>query len=143
MRAIHALAIAAVLFTNAPQPPRMDFTSIGQGGNSRIKESRTVVVRTPTEWAALWKQHAGEGKPPTVDFNAAVVVGVFAGSRQTAGYTIEITRIEKTGDSLVVVYREQGPGRDDMVAQMLTAPFHVVRTTAHPGPVKFQRTPED
>jgi hypothetical protein len=142
MTALHALAIAAVLSTGAAQPPLMDFTTIGQGGNSRIKEARTVVVRTSAEWAALWKQHAGEGKPPAVDFSAATVLGVFAGSRQTAGYTAEITRIEKQEDSLVVTYRVQGPGRDDMVAQMLTAPFHFVRTTAaHAGPVKFQRTP--
>jgi hypothetical protein len=141
MTVIHALAIAAFIFSSAVQPPSVDFTTIRQGSNSYIKEARTVVVRTSAEWTALWKQHAGEGKPPSVDFSTAIVVGVFAGSRQTAGYTAEITRIEKQGDSLVVTYAEKGPGRDDMVAQMLTAPFHFVRTAAHAGPVKFQRTP--
>ena len=141
MRVIHALAIAAFIFSSEGQPGPVDFTTIRQGGNSHIKEARTEVVRTSAEWTALWKQHAGEARPPAVDFSTAIVIGVFAGSRQTAGYTVEITRIEKQGDSLVVTYAEKGPGRDDMVAQMLTSPFHFVRTGAHAGPVKFQRTP--
>jgi hypothetical protein len=141
MTVIHALAIAAFIFPSVVQPRLADFTTIHQGGNSHIKEARTVVVRTSAEWTALWKQHSGEGKPPAVDFSTAIVLGVFAGTRQTAGYTVEITRIEKQGESLVVSYAEKGPGRDDMVAQMLTAPFHFVRTGAHAGPVKFQRTP--
>jgi hypothetical protein len=69
------------------------------------------------------------------------VLAVFLGSRQTAGYSVEITRIEKLDKDLLVTYREQRPAGGDMVAQMLTSPFHIVRTDPHSGPVRFKRAP--
>jgi hypothetical protein len=132
----------AVLFLwFSAQTGMVEFTAIGQGGNSQIEESREVVVRTAGEWSTLWKQHAGAARPPSIDFTRAIVIAVFLGSRPTAGYRVEITRLEKQDEALVVSYRELRPGADDMVAQMLTTPFHLVQTGSHRGPVKFQRTP--
>ena len=119
----------------------MKFTTLGRGDLSQIEDSRDVVVRTAAEWATLWRQHAGEGKPPAVDFTRSIVIAVFLGSRQSAGYTVEITGIEKEDTGLVVTCREQRPASGAMVAQMLTSPFHIVRTEAHSGPVRFKRTP--
>lgn len=119
----------------------MKFTTLGRGDLSQIEDSRDVVVRTAAEWSMLWQQHAGEGKPPAVDFTRSIVIAVFLGSRQTAGYAVEITRIEKEDTGLVVTYREQRPASGAMVAQLLTSPFHIVRTEFHSGPVRFKRTP--
>jgi hypothetical protein len=135
---IHA-AVLFLLFS--AQTGMVEFTAIGQGGNSQIEESREVVVRTAGEWSTLCKQHAGAARLPPVDFTRSFAIAVFLGSRPTAGYRVEITRVEKQEDALVVTYRELKPGADDMVAQMLTTPFHIVQTASHRGPVKFQRTP--
>ena len=72
----------------------MKFTTLGRG----VQPDRGIArrgVRTAAEWSTLWQQHAGMGKPPAVDFTV-IVIAVFLGSRQSAGYTVEITRIEKT-----------------------------------------------
>ena len=140
MLVLRALAIFACLGWIGAGPALMEFTTLGRGDRSQIEEPRQVVARTAAQWSALWKQHAGAGKPPAVDFTRSMVIGVFVGSRQTAGYAVEITRIEKQDTGLVVSYREQGPAPDVIVAQVLTAPFHIVQTQLHPGHVRFQRT---
>jgi hypothetical protein len=133
-----ALAIAFAFATGTGSAP-MKFTTIDRGASSQIETSRTVAVRTTAEWAALWKDHAGEGKPPAVDFARSIVIAVFAGSRPTGGHSVEITRIEERDEELLVSYRERQPGPDDIVTQILTSPFHIVRTDSHRGRVTFQR----
>jgi hypothetical protein len=140
MTVLHALAVVAFLGWIGGAPAPIEFTTVARGDRSQIEEPRQVVVRTPAEWSTLWKEHAGGGKPPAVDLTRSIVIGVFVGSRATAGYTVEITRIEKQDTGLVVTYREQVPAAGAMVAQVLTSPFHIVRTPSNGGPVRFQRT---
>ena len=124
-----------------PENTTVKFTTIGQGATSQIETSRTAVVKTAAEWSALWKQHAGETKPqpPAVDFTKSMVLAVFSGTKPTAAHTVEITQLDVKDGTMVVTYREQPPPADAMVAQVLTMPFHIVRTDAHPGKVVFQR----
>jgi hypothetical protein len=137
--AVARVFVAACLCWIGAQAAQMTFTSLARGDLSRIEEPRTVVVRTPAEWAELWKAHAGEDRPPSVDLARFMVVGVFAGSRPTAGFDVEITRIEKRDKEIVVTWKERRPPPDAMVAQMLTAPFHIARTESAAGPIRFQR----
>jgi hypothetical protein len=107
---------------------------------SSIDQPLQVVIRTQAEWQALWKRH-GAGQPaPAVDFRGAMVVGVFLGSRPTAGYKVDIVEVRKTPDGLVVEYREGQPPPDRMVAQVITAPFHLVSCDRQDGAVKFVPT---
>jgi hypothetical protein len=139
MLGLHVLSTLALLSSlSGPQPTTMPFTTIARGEHSQIEQPKQVVVRTAAEWSALWKEHAGEAKAPLVDFAHAMVVAVFAGSRPTAGYGVEVTRIERQGGAVVVIYHEQAPKRGDIVAQVLTAPFHVVQTSSDSHAVKFE-----
>jgi hypothetical protein len=131
---IRTLLLAAVL---AFQGTSVKHTTIAQGDNSGIETSRTVVIRSTADWAALWREHAGEGKPPAVDFNKTMAVAIFAGSRPTAGHAVEIESIDAKGTTLFVRYRVRGPRPQDMVAQVLTAPFLIVGTDAFAGSVSF------
>ena len=115
------------------------FKTIDRGGQSNIESAREVVVRTPAEWRALWKQHAPGRKPTVVDFSRSMIVGVFLGSRPTGGYSVDITGIERKGTELVVTYREGRPAPNDMVTQVLTSPYHLVSTGRFAGPVQFAR----
>ena len=135
------LAAAAILWWIAAQSAQMPFTTVARGDRSRIEEARQAVARTPAEWAVLWKAHGAKDRTPAVDFRKSMVIAVFSGTRPTAGYSVEITRIERRGADLVVTYRERRPASGDLVAQVLTAPFHVVQADAHAGPVIFQRIP--
>ncbi len=128
------VALAGWLGALMPMP----FTTIARGEHSRVDEPREAVARTAAEWSALWKQHAGSVDPPAVDFARSMVVAVFLGSRPTAGYSVEIVRIEQQADAIVVTWRERRPGRDAIVAQVLTQPFDIVRTDLRASAVRFE-----
>jgi hypothetical protein len=127
----------AFLLMCALSEPAVPVTTVARGTLSSIDQARQVVVRTEAEWEALW-QHHGSGQPtPKIDFRARMVLGVFAGSRSTAGYAVEIVGVRRDGADLVVEYREVKPGRDQMVAQIITAPFHLVSVDRQDGAVRF------
>jgi hypothetical protein len=116
------------------------FATVAQGPMSNIEGPRTVVVRTAAEWRALWNEHDPGHAPPTVDFGQSMVVGVFAGSRPSAGFAVEITGVKTDGDRTIVEYAERQPSRDEFVAQVVTSPFHLVRLMRTAGAVEFRRS---
>lgn len=116
-----------------------DLVTVAQGVMSSIEEPRQIVVRTTTEWRALWKEHDAQGEIPDVDFSRSMVVAVFVGTRPTAGFAVEIAAVKSEGGRAVVEYRERRPARDALTAQILTMPFHMVRLAPVSGPVEFKR----
>lgn len=115
------------------------FTTVAKGDASNQLTGRQVAIRTMAEWQALWKNHAPAEKPPAVDFNSRMVVGVFLGSKPSAGYQVEIVAVRTDGETLLVDYVEGQPARGILTAQILTEPFHLVAVPRHTGPVKFNR----
>jgi hypothetical protein len=79
----------------------VSFTTVVQGVNSGIMERREVVIRSAEEWQTLWKAHTPQPQP-LVDFSKSIVVGVFLGSRPTAGYRADIVAIRTEGVQTVV-----------------------------------------
>lgn len=132
-------ALLAAVCCAVVLPDPVPFKALGAGVQSGIEEPRTVVVRTAGEWKTLCGQYA-EGQPcPAVDFTKSTVVGVFLGTRPTAGYGVEITRVDRNGDALVVTYRERAPGPNEMAAQMMTSPYQLATIDRFTGPVTFTR----
>lgn len=117
----------------------ISFTAIAGGTTSGIDEPRQVVVRTTDEWRAVWREHNGRTPAPPVDFSASTVVGLFLGSRRTAGFEVEITALKKEGDVLVVEYVERTPRPGSFVAQIITSPFHLVSVARNEGEVQFRK----
>ena len=108
---------------------------------SGIDTPRQVTVKTPSEFTTLWKSHAADRKMPEVDFAGNMVVGIFLGSRPTAGYSVEIVSAQPEGGALVVKYKESRPRPDMIAAQMLTSPFHLVAVPKFDGAVRFEKLP--
>src|SRR4026208_218242 len=50
-----------------------------------VDSMRQVTARTEGEWSAIWRQHAANRPQPAMDFPREMVVGIFLGSRPTAG----------------------------------------------------------
>ena len=117
----------------------VSFATIAEGTRSQIDEPREVIVRTDEEWQALWQDHAAGSTAPVIDFCDSTVVGVFLGARPTAGFRVEITSVTIDADTVVVEYMERTPRRGAMVAQVLTAPFQLVRLTRQGGNLRFRR----
>jgi len=116
---LFALAMAAV-------PSAQTARTIEKGARSQIQDPKQVVVRTATEWQALWRQHAPDRPLPSVDFSKQSVVAVFMGARNTAGYSVGIVNTTEGNGVLIVRYKETAPPRDAIAAQVLTAPYHIV-----------------
>jgi hypothetical protein len=116
------------------------FRSIGKGPMSGIDEPRQVTLHTLADWTTLWRSHAPGQPMPTIDFSRETVVGVFAGTRPTSGYGVEIVRATDANGTLIVDYVETRPGPGDVTAQVLTAPYHLIAVPRHDGEVKFQKT---
>jgi hypothetical protein len=134
---VATVILAVSLAGNALAP--VPFSTISHGEQSGVEAARQVVVRTPEEWKALWKEHAPNQPMPTIDFTKSMVVGVFLGSRTTAGYRVTITGIDRDGANVTVAYREQRPAAGDILAQVITFPHHLVRVERIAGEVKFAR----
>lgn len=132
--------IALVLATLMLQTP-MSITSVARGPVSDIQAPREVVVRTAPEWHQLWRAHTGsDSGRPNVDFGSQMVVGVFLGARTTGGYDVEIAGVELVEGALVVRYTERTPAPGAVLAQVITAPFHLVSVGKFDGPVRFERS---
>jgi hypothetical protein len=128
--------VIAIGGTVAPVP----FTTVAAGADSAIEDHTEVVVRSAADWKTLWKKHAPDRAMPAVDFTKSMVVGVFLGFRNSAGYRVTITGVDRDGDDVVVSWREEGPGPNEIVAQMLTFPYHLVRIDRVAGGVKFKKS---
>jgi len=127
--------IAMVLTGQQPAALR----TVDKGDFSNVDDAKQVVVRSEAEWRAIWRQHAGERPMPPIDFAKETVVGVFMGSRPTAGYDIAITKTLEKDGTLWVFYREKTPARGLVLAQVLTFPFHLVAVPRTASEVKFEK----
>jgi len=106
---------------------------------SNIEQPRQAVARTAAEWAALWRQHAGDKPAPRVDLGSSTVVAVFLGSKMSAGYQVEIVGTRQQGDTLIVDWAERSPGRGDVSAQVITSPAQIVAIPKVAGEIRFEK----
>ena len=86
-----ALFVALAVLQAVVTPVR----SLDKGTRSEIVVARQVTIRDQDAWTALWQEHAASRPRPAVDFSSEMVVGVFLGTRPTAGFAAEIVDIER------------------------------------------------
>lgn len=132
---ITILVLVAVVLQAVSPPLR----SVDKGVQSGVTVGRQVVARDRGEWDAVWRQHAAGRPQPAIDFSREMVVGLFMGTRPTAGFAVEITGYRQAGADAVVQYRETVPSRDLIAAQMLTSPYHIVAIPKSSGTVTFEK----
>jgi len=137
--AVFAFLFPAVMAAQTPQAgaPR----TIDKGEQSNVEDARQVVVRTEAEWTKLWQQHTPDRTRPAVDFSKEMIVGVFMGSRPTAGYNISIVSTFTKDGSVLVRYEESRPRPGAITAQVLTFPYHLVAIPKASGDVMFEKIP--
>lgn len=128
---ILALAMQAV-----PAPPAQ---IVSREMMSMVDEPKQAVARTAAEFAALWKLNAGDKPVPAVDFGSRMVVAIFLGSRNSAGYSAEIVRTRQSDGKLVVEWQERKPGRDEVSAQIITTPALIATIPSFGGEVTFEK----
>jgi hypothetical protein len=135
------IALVSTAFGASLMAQALTFTTVAKGDASEQQTARQVTIRTPAEWKALWKEHSPTGKMPEVDFNKEMVVGIFLGTKPSAGHEVEIVGVRTEEKDLIVEYVQKQPGRGTLAAQILTEPYHLVSVPKHAGTVKFITVP--
>jgi hypothetical protein len=142
------MLVAALLQAPAPKPtvttpmtkPSDALRTIEKGDQSNVDDAKQVLVRTEAEWTKLWQQHNPDRPRPVVDFSKEMIVGVFMGSRPTAGFSTSVVSAVAANGALLVRYSETMPAPRTMAAQILTFPYHLVAIPkATVTDVKFEK----
>ena len=133
---IGVTVLCATAMLQALIPPAR---SLDRGVQSEVGAARQVTVRDREAWTTLWRAHGSSRPLPDVDFSREIVVGVFLGSRPTAGFAVEIVGYREAGNDVVVQYRETSPAADAITAQVIVSPYHLVAIPRRSGNVTFEK----
>jgi hypothetical protein len=114
----------------------LPFRTLARGSVSGITVATNLVIRTESQWAAVWRWHQSNGEPkttpPAVDFKNEMVVGALMGLKPTGGYEIDIQRIEPSPTGVNISINRTLPGPDSTLSQAYAAPFHFVAACKTP-----------
>ena len=135
MKILLSLVLVSAMQAAAPSPVQV----ISREMMSMVDEPKQAVARSASEWATMWRQHAGEKPMPSVDFKSRMVVAIFLGSRGSAGYSAEVTRTRPVNGTLIVQWQERRPQRGEVSAQVMTSPAVIVTIPKFDGEIKFEK----
>ena len=135
----------------------LDFETLVQGASSQITTKEEAVIENQDVWLGFWEKHKtgdfpspkgafapSSGSLPEVDFTKELVIAVFLGEQPTGGYALgieEITLRQREAEVEVTVDVTR-PNPRDLVTQVLTQPFHIIKVQKLNTPVRFRFTYE-
>jgi hypothetical protein len=131
--------LLGVILTLAMQAGSSPVQTVVTDTMSHVDMPKQAVARTADEWAALWKLHAGDKPAPKVDLATRMVVAVFLGSRMSGGFAAEITGTRRSGQALIVEWRERKPEAGMITAQVITSPAHIATIPKAAGEIRFEK----
>ncbi|MFH0791079.1 MAG: alpha/beta fold hydrolase, partial [Candidatus Omnitrophota bacterium] len=115
---------------------------IGMSISMPIQQELLVITDNVT-WQRVWTGYMGSSDLaptlPAIDFSKEMVIAVFMGQKPTSGYSISITKIEEYPDKLRVYVYEEKPNFEigQVVSEVLTFPYHIVKLNKFTLPVEF------
>jgi len=119
----------------------VEFTLLAQGTQSGVESQRFEVIRDEGALRSVWQAHAhattpAQG-PPKVDFQTAMVIAAYAGTKSSGGYRLDIEKISQDGDRLEVSMVLTQPGADCFVSEVMTQPYVMATTPRSSQSVHF------
>jgi hypothetical protein len=109
--------------------------------DSGLDEPERMVLRSPDEWAAVWRRWEarvwGKTAPPAVDFEAEMVLVAANGSHPNTGRIIVIDSVTESKHEVVVHVRTRASGAGCVVGAAFTQPIVAVAVPARRKPVRF------
>lgn len=126
----------------APPGPPVDTVTLVETQRSGVGDEARRVIESPTEWEALWREHAAGRLPPEplpqVDFGRRVVLVAALGRKPTGGFGIEIAGVEPTpGGGLEVRVVTRVPPEGAVTAAVMASPLVAVSVPRPSGPVRW------
>lgn len=122
----------------AAQAGGAGMTTVAHDLMSGVERRQAVVVQDETAWLRVWREHAGDGLPPAVDFRTQTVLAVFLGTKTSGGYDVTITGVRQEGGATVVTWVERRPAPGQVAAMVITSPAHLVAVPKIAGEVRFE-----
>jgi hypothetical protein len=99
-----------------------DLRTLAEGSQSSITDPFVAVIRDDATYTKLRNMEPGLPRLEADFWRLNVVVAAFLGTRNTGGYSVDISRIE-SGKIRVV---EKAPPKGAMTTQVITSPFKIV-----------------
>jgi len=101
-----------------------------------------TVVRDAAMLEEVWKKAqsamAPVPKAPPLDFTKEMAILAAMGTRPTSGYSIEVVSVNEEGGKMVVWVAERSPGKEEIVTQVVTSPWHLVVLPRRDLPVEWK-----
>ena len=99
-----------------------ELKTLAEGSQSSITDPFVAVIRDDATYAKLQKMEPSLPQLETDFFRLNVVVAAFLGTRNTGGYSVEISRVENGK----IRVGEKAPPKGAMTTQVITSPFKLV-----------------
>jgi hypothetical protein len=107
-------------------PRNVTFTEVTYVAYGRHDSGPAIVVGTNDQSRATLARLVDGAKVP----DGRVAVAAFQGQQISGGFSIQIERIERSGDQLLVYAKFSEPAPGSMNTMALTSPVHVVSIAA-------------
>lgn len=104
----------------------VEIRELAKGGYAATERAGMLVAFDEETYARLWDSAVRNMERPRVDFATDAVVFIFAGERNSGGYSVVTRGATIEGETLLVDGEVQGPPRDAVVTQALTYPYAVI-----------------
>jgi hypothetical protein len=98
-------------------------------------DSTRAVVRTTSEWTALWSGRPPRYPPPPIDYRTQMLLVAASGPRGGHGWTIRIDSARVQNDTVIAHVREYS---SCATTGAIVNPIHVTAMERHDGPVVFR-----
>ncbi|MFN3649898.1 MAG: protease complex subunit PrcB family protein [Armatimonadota bacterium] len=140
-----AIGLGLCLAAGALAAETSGVRTLRRGSQSAVEKPLRESAATREQYVKLWNRQFRRGPntepppaPPAVDFSREMVLAAFAGQKNTAGYTIEITGAREEKGKLVVTVVETTPPPGAIAAQILTYPYHYVAVKKSALPITWK-----
>ena len=100
----------------------VELKTLAEGSQSSITDPFVAVIRDDATYAKLRKMESSLPKLEADFWRLNVVVAAFLGTRNTGGYSVEISRVENGKIRIA----EKAPSKGAMTTQVITSPFKIV-----------------
>lgn len=125
-----AFAIAALVLLETCTPAgavggTVEIRELAKGAYGANQREGMLVASDEETYARLWESSVRNTERPAIDFATESVVFIFAGERNTGGYSIVVRDAAVDGETLLIEGEVKGPPPEAIVTQALTYPYAV------------------
>lgn len=130
--------------TPTPEPggnvSDISYRIVDQGNNATASAPGVQVATTAAQAQALYAVAYGNqtSRPSAPAMTGKTLVGIFMGTRNTGGYSVDVASVTAAGGRVTVNVREETPGSDSFTTQALTSPWIIVELSGSFTDVQVQ-----